>query len=148
MGEFSAVKKALDREGRLVPAMEYAAIGGEKWEPLRALWLSLPEHPGLIEAIGSSDDSLVLRYAAITSNYWFAAEVAHELASFGAQLAWIYRTICAAVDDAELGRLLQRSMSSNSCASASSASKVGRTGGWRRRSSAPGRAAINERSFT
>lgn len=32
--------------------------------------------------------------------------MAHELASFGAQLAWIYRTICAAVDDAELGRLL------------------------------------------
>jgi tetratricopeptide (TPR) repeat protein len=109
LSELSPVKAAVDRDGQLVPAMEYYALGASS-ESIRALWLRLPEHPGLIAAISSSNvprESIVLRYASLTGKYWFAAEVARDLASFGAQLADVYRSICAVVDDAELGRLLE-----------------------------------------
>jgi tetratricopeptide (TPR) repeat protein len=100
--QFGEKKVAPDRDGRTVPATEYARVD----DSLRALWLGFPEHPGLIEALHASEAQLVLRYAALTGKYWFVSEVTSELASFAAQLADIYRSICPVVDEAELGRLL------------------------------------------
>lgn len=102
--EFGALRSAIDRDGRVVPAMEYLPAAGESEQTLRSLWLAFPDHPALFPAADASDGHLLLRYAALVPSS-DSVETMDGLARFGAFLADVYRTLVGAVTDAEIGLL-------------------------------------------
>src|SRR4051812_36711327 len=83
---FGALSPVATASGHVVVGMDYR-VAGVDWSRLRALWLRLPAHPHLIEAIEPcGDDSLKLRYSAI--DWYGRSEVsASRCASWAIQIA-------------------------------------------------------------
>ena len=100
--EFGSLESALDKDGRLLPAVEYLPFAGDKWQHVRMLWLTLPDHPALLPAIESSSDRLLLRYPALAHDYMPNDTVA-GLAMLGAELADVYRSLLAVVREDQIG---------------------------------------------
>ena len=66
--EFGALREERDRGRMALVAMEFTPprVAGVVFERLWQLWLALPKHPNVLEAIGDNRDSQrLLRYAAI-----------------------------------------------------------------------------------
>lgn len=90
---------------RLLPVMECAWTPSREWHRLRELWLELPSHPALLEAVSVDGDAiLLLRYAAID---WepptFASltdDAVWSVARWGMQLADLFDSL----HGGELGR--------------------------------------------
>jgi tetratricopeptide (TPR) repeat protein len=100
--EFGRLESALDKDGRLQPAVEYLPLAGEKWQHVRWLWLTLPDHPALLPAIESTQERLLLRYPALTGDYRPNDTLA-DFATLGARLADAYRTLLAVVGEDDIG---------------------------------------------
>lgn len=70
--EFGGLREGRDRARAALVAMEFAPPGGSGGvvERLWQLWLALPKHPNVLEAVGENGDSQrLLRYAAIDWKY-------------------------------------------------------------------------------
>jgi hypothetical protein len=103
-----------EKRGRLFGALSlvetggHAAVGmdyrirGAEWSRLRTLWLRLPSHPHLIEALAPfGDDGVKLRYTAI--DWYGRSEVSPgRCASWTLQVADVFRTIVSEMREADL----------------------------------------------
>lgn len=100
--EFGKLESALDKDGHLLPAVEYLPLAGDKWQHVRMLWLTVPDHAALLPAIESSSDRLLLRYPALTGDHEPKDTVA-DFAMLGAKLADVYRLLLTVVGEDQLG---------------------------------------------
>ncbi len=103
--EFGAVRAIADRDGRMVPTTEYFPADGVRGAHLRNLWLELPPHPTLLDAVRTiADSDLRLRYPAV---HWQSpADLEPSgLANIGARLADLYRSAVRAIPEVDVFRL-------------------------------------------
>ena len=102
-------------DGRRLLGMELAPAEldrTEAWIALRQLWLALPPHPAIIQAMHRGGGmTLILRYAAINWKYTplrLDGAAPHQVAAtWGAQLTSAYRQIVHEVPAARLGYFLR-----------------------------------------
>lgn len=99
-------------DGRPIVAMELdlklAPELAESWERIIELWLGLPRHPNVLDALHRDGNVLLLRYAAIDWVRTFPCAMAAEVfARWGAQLSHAFGVLQNEVPERELGFLLR-----------------------------------------
>lgn len=80
------------------------------WEPTRIVWLDLPTHPNILDAVGENGRRVLLRYAAVHWKHELkpgraADTTQRRLATWGVQLVDAFRAISREVPGDVLGRL-------------------------------------------
>lgn len=101
-------KLATYDDGRLIPVIEYEQRSTPQWEDLRALWLDLPVHRNLLEAVDESGDrGLWLRYPALCwPRSFFSPRNRILVASWGAQIADAYSVLLRDVGEDRVAHLV------------------------------------------